>query len=76
MVAQTELQHSLDMIERSKRRLLYQRLAVKKLSLDRDARSAELAREMEAMMEAKLALLEKRHSTLVTTSSNVSGCVS
>lgn len=71
MIGRTEIQHSLDMIDRSEKRLSYQRIAVKKLSLDRDPRCADLARDMEAIMEEKVALLKKKHAAMVVEFANL-----
>lgn len=65
MIAGTEIRLSLDMIDRAKRRLAYQKTAVARLSFDRDSRCADLAKEMQAIMEEKIALLQRKHSTLM-----------
>ena len=66
MTGRSEIQLSFDMIDRAQRRLSYQKIAVKRLSFDRDNRCAELAKEMQVMMEEKLASLQKKHLSLVT----------
>ena len=65
MTGRIEIQLSLDLIDRAKRRLAYQQTAIKRLNFDRDTRCSVLAREMEAAMKEKVAILQSKHSILM-----------
>lgn len=65
MTSRTEIDQSLALIESAKQRLSYQRGAVAKLRFDVDPRAAGITRDMEASMEAKLALLVAHHARLL-----------
>ena len=70
MIGRTEIHHSLELIDRARRRLDYQRSAVRKLHFDRDSRSADVARGMEQIMSQKLALLLKQHTEMLQNNSS------
>ncbi len=64
-VSHAEMTYSREMIARSQKRLAYQRTIVAKLRFDSESHYADLVRDIEATMAAKLALLVKRHASLV-----------
>ena len=65
MVSRAVMTYSREMISRSRKRLAYQRAIVARLRSDSEPHYADLVRDIEATMEAKLALLLRRHSRLV-----------
>ena len=65
MIGRSEIDYSLEMIARSRKRLAYQRVVVSKLRFDDDPLYADLVREIEATMTTKLALLLKQHADLI-----------
>ncbi len=65
MISRTEIDYSLEMIARSKKRLDHQRVVVAKLRFDTEPRYVDLVKDIEATMAAKLSLLLRRHASLV-----------
>ena len=65
MVGATEIDYSLSLIERAKRRLTYQRLVAARLGFNSEPNYAALVRDMCLAMQAKLDALELRHADLI-----------
>lgn len=65
VVSRAEMTYSREMIARSQKRLAYQRTIVAKLRFDSEPYYADLVRDIETTMAAKLALLLERHASLV-----------
>ena len=66
MVSRAEITYSREMIARSQKRLAYQRAIVARLRSDSEPAYADLVRDIEATMEAKLTLLLAKHGRLVS----------
>lgn len=65
MVGGTEIDYSLAMIARARKRLIYQKQVADRLGFNSDPSYASAVRDMCLAMEAKLDVLLSRHADLV-----------
>ena len=66
MIGAAEINHSLSMIDKARKRLVYQGTIVERLGFNTDPIYADLVLDMYEAMRVKLALLEQQHAALIS----------